>query len=441
VPETLTPDEAAARLEPIDTIGLPLGTGQPPEFLEALGRRDDWQELRIGGALLLAWSEAFMHPHVHYLSGFFGPLERALRDQGANISFAPADFRRLAPVLEQQRPRVMATVAAPPDDAGWCSLSLHSGGTFTELGRAGADPDRLLVVETAAEFPRTKGLPPEHPHAIHVDQIDLLVESDAAPFALPDSEPAETDAAIADNAARFIPDGATLQTGIGAIPSAIVAQLANGPGGDYGVHSEMFTNGLMALHEAGKVTNRKGQFDGVSVATFAGGSADLYEWLTDNDEVAFLPVEVINSPELIGRNRSMVTINAAIAVDIHGQVIADTIHGRQYSGIGGHEDFVSGPALSLEDRALLCMPSTAVVGGETVSRIVPWFDAGAVITTPRHQVDVIVTEYGAAELQGLTVHQRGEALAAIAHPDFRDQLLEAAERASGGNSPIPPALS
>jgi acyl-CoA hydrolase len=438
VPETLSADEAAARLEPADTLGIPLGTGQPPAFLEALGRRDDWQELRIGGALLLAWSEAFTHPNVHYLSGFFGPIERALRDQGANLSFAPADFRRFAPLLEQQRPRVMATVAAPPDEAGWCSLSLHAGGTFTELERAGADPDRLLVVEASPNFPRTNGLPPEHPHAIHVDRIDILIPSDAAPFALPEAQPAATDAEIADNASRFIPDGATLQTGIGAIPSAIVGQLANGPGGDYGVHSEMFTDGLMALHEAGKVTNRKGQFDGVSVATFAGGSADLYAWLEENDEVAFLPVEVINSPELIGRNRSMVTINAAIAVDIHGQVVADTISGRQYSGIGGHEDFVSGPALALEDRSLLCMPSTAVVGGERVSRIVPWFDAGAVITTPRHQVDVIVTEHGAAELQGLTVHQRGEALAAIAHPDHRDQLLEAAARASGGNSPIPP---
>ena len=199
----------------------------------------------------------------------------------------------------------------------------------------------------------------------------------------------------------------------------------------------MFTNGLMALHESGKVTNQKGQFDGVSVATFAGGSPELYAWLEDNDDVAFLPVEVINSPELIGRNRLMVTINAALAVDIHGQVVADTIHGTQYSGIGGHEDFISGPALSLEDRSLLCMPSTANVKGEVKSRIVPWFDAGAVITTPRHQVDVIVTEYGAAELQGLTVHQRGEALAKIAHPDFRDELLEAAERASKGRSPMP----
>jgi acyl-CoA hydrolase len=438
VPETLTPDEAAARLEPTDTLGIPLGTGQPPKFLEALGRRDDWQDLRIGGALLLAWSEAFKHPNVHYLSGFFGPVERALRDQDANVSFTPADFRRFAPLLEQTRPRVVATVAAPPDEAGWCSLSLHSGGTFTELGRAGADPDRLLMVEVSDRFPRTHGLPPEHRHAVQVDRIDVLIESDAEPFALPEAEPAETDAAIADNASRFIPDGATLQTGIGAIPSAIVAQLANGPGGDYGVHSEMFTDGLMALHEAGKVSNRKGQFDGVSVATFAGGSTELYDWLDDNREVAFLPVEVINSPELIGRNRMMVTINAAIAVDVHGQVVADTIHGRQYSGIGGHEDFVSGPALSLEDRSLLCMPSTAIVAGERVSRIVPWFDAGAVITTPRHQVDVIVTEYGVAELQGLTVHQRGRALAAIAHPDYRDQLLEAAARASKGNSPIPP---
>jgi acyl-CoA hydrolase len=125
-----------------------------------------------------------------------------------------------------------------------------------------------------------------------------------------------------------------------------------------------------------------------------------------------------------------------MAVDIQGQVIADTINGAQYSGIGGHEDFVSGPALSLEARALLCLPSTYRIGDEQRSTIVPWFDAGAVITTPRHQVDVIVTEYGAAELQGKTVHQRGEALAAIAHPAYREQLRAAAERAAHGRSPV-----
>jgi acyl-CoA hydrolase len=435
--EQLTPAEAVARLEPQDTLGIPLGPGQPPAFLAALGDRTDWTDLRIGGALLLAWSEAYKHPNVHVLSGFWGPVERALRDQGANIGFAPADFRRFAPLLEQQRPRVMATVAAPADEQGWCSLSLHAGGTYAELSRAAADPERLLVVEVSERYPRTHGLPPEHRHAVHVDEIDVLVVSDAEPFALPDPEPGQTDEAIGAHTRRYIPDGATLQTGIGAIPSAIVARLAEGDGGDFGVHSEMFTDGLMVLHDAGKVTNRKGQFDDVSVATFAAGSTRLYEWLDGNDRVAFLPVEVVNSPDVIARNRTMVTINGALAVDIHGQVIADTIAGAQYSGIGGHEDFISGPALSLEDRSLLCLPSTIEVDGERRSRIVPYFDAGAVITTPRHQVDVIVTEHGAAELQGLTVHQRGRALAEIAHPDYRDELREAAARASRGRSAVP----
>jgi acyl-CoA hydrolase len=199
----------------------------------------------------------------------------------------------------------------------------------------------------------------------------------------------------------------------------------------------MFTTGLMRLHQSGKVTNQKGTYDGVSVATFAAGSRELYDWLHENREVAFLPVDLVNSPEAIGRNRAMVTINAAMAVDIHGQVVADTIDAVQYSGIGGHEDFVAGPALDLDDRSILCLPSTVTVGGETRSRIVPWFAAGAVITTPRHQVDVIVTEHGAAELQGKTVHQRGLALAAIADPRFREGLEEAAERASHGRAPFP----
>jgi acyl-CoA hydrolase len=436
MPDPITPQQAAARLEPADTLGIPLGPGQPPALMAALGERDDWTELRIFGALALAWSEAYKHPNVHYLSGFFGPVERTLRDAGANISFAPADFRRFEPLLEQLAPRVMATVATPPDAAGWCSLSLHAGASIKELARAGSDPERLLVVETSPKFPRTAGLPPDHRHAIHVDQIDVLIASEAEPLALPQPEPGEVDEAIARAARPFLPDGATLQTGIGTIPSAIVGRLAGDDGGDYGVHSEMFTDGLMALHQAGKVTNRKGQFDGVSVATFAGGSAELYAWLDGNDEVAFLPVEVINSPDLIGRNRMMVTINAAVAVDIHGQVVADTIHGSQYSGIGGHEDFISGPALSLEDRALICLPSTVTIDGELRSRIVPFFGAGEVITTPRHQVDVIVTEHGAAELQGLTVHQRGLALAEIAHPDYRDGLREAALRASHGRSVV-----
>jgi len=437
VAEKLTIAEAAARLEPADTLGIPLGTGQPAALLQALGVRDDWEHLSVYGALLLVGTELFNHPNVHYLSGFFGPIERGLRDAGANISFAPADFRRFAPLLEEQRPRVMVTAAATPDSGGWCSLSLHAGGTATEMKRAAADPSRVLIVEVTPHLPHTAGIAPDYPHALHIDEIDVLVESEAKPFPLVDPPPGEAERAIAENARAYIEDGDTLQTGIGAIPNTIASLLAEGDGGDYGIHSEMFTTGLMELQRAGKVTNRKGQFDGVSVATFAAGTEQLYEWLDGNRDVAFLPVEIVNSPDVIGQNREMVTINGAMAIDIHGQVIADTIAGVQYSGIGGHEDFVSGPALSLEAKALLCMPSTVTVAEELRSRIVPWFGHGAVITTPRHQVDVIVTEYGTAELQGKTVHQRGEALAAIAHPDFRDELLDAAERASGGRAPFP----
>jgi acyl-CoA hydrolase len=432
----LDADEAAALVETTDTIGIPLGPGQPAAFIEALGRRTDWEDLRIYGALLTVLSDVFTHKGVHYLSGFFGPLERILRDSGANIGFSPADFRRFIPLLEAQRPRVMTATVAPPDADGWCSMSLHAGASVAELHRAGESADRIVIAETSPKFPRTHGYGTEHKHALHVDEIDVLIETDRDPYALEDTPPTEVDRAIAEHVRAFVCDGCTLQTGIGGVPSTVAALLAEGGGGDYGIHSEMFTTGLMKLHLAGKVTNRKGTFDGVSVATFAAGTKELYAWLDGNTEVAFLPVEIVNSPEVIGRNRSMITINAALAVDIHGQVIADTILGNQYSGIGGAEDFVAGAALELEDRSLLCLPSTFMAGGEQRSRIVPWFDAGAVITTPRHQVDVIVTEYGVAELQGKTVHQRGEALAAIAHPAFRERLLAAADRASGGRSPV-----
>lgn len=432
----LSPAEAVELFRPTDSLGLPLGPAQPAALLEAMGTRKDWEDLRVFGALVTVLTELFTHPNVHYLSGFFGPLERLLRDSGANIGFAPADFRRFIALLGNISPRVMATSAAPPDADGYCSLSLHAGANVDEQHAAGADPDRLLVVEVSEHHPVTYGHG-EHRHRLHVDEIDVLVESDAAPYELVDAEAGDTEHAIARYISELIPDGATLQTGIGAVPNVVATLLAEGGGGDYGVHSEMFTNGLMRLHESGKVTNsRKGQYDGVSVTTFAAGTRDLYDWLHQNRDVAFLPVDIVNSAEVISKNESMISINAALAVDIHGQVVADTRDGEQFSGIGGHEDFVAGSGLELSDRSILCLPSTFRAGESVHSRIVPWFEAGTVITTPRHQVDTIVTEYGVAELQGLTVHQRGAALAAIAHPDFRDDLLAAAERASGGRSPV-----
>jgi acyl-CoA hydrolase len=421
-------DEVVAAIRPVDTLAVGLGPAVPGGILHALGEREDWERLELFGALLPDLYQLNMRPGVEYRSGFFGPAERFLRDSGARIEFVPADFRRFEPIVARLRPRVMATVASLPDENRNVSLSLHAGATVDELHRAGADPDRLLIVEVSEHYPRTYGLPPEHTHSLSLDEIDLVVETDRQPFELADAVATEVEEAIAQHASRFIHDGSTIQTGIGGIPSTIARLLADSPVGDLGVHSEMLTTGLMHLHKAGKVSNaRKGpEFQGISVCTFAAGTTELYEWLHENPEVAFLPVSIVNSPEVIARNNDMVTINGAMSVDLSGQIVADTIVGRQFSGIGGHEDFVAGGDLQSDDRSLICLPATSVVNGELISRITGRLPEGSVVTTPRHLVDVVVTEYGAAELQGRTIRERALALAEIAHPQFRDELAEMA---------------
>jgi acyl-CoA hydrolase len=416
--------EAAAELvRPSDVLGIPLGPGQPASFLHALSRRDDWHDLRVFGALLLDLYPLFAKKGVQLLSGFFGPAERALLAAGHDVRFVPGDFRRFATVAEQLAPRVMATAVAPPGPDGRFSLSLHAGATVEALRRCGRDPDRLLVAEVNPALPRTGGIPPDHTHDLGPDEIDVLVEADRPPATLDGPGPTAIERAIAEHVARLVPEGATLQTGIGGVPDAIASLLAEGPGGDYGVHSEMFTTGLMHLHQAGKVSNaRKGIFEGVSVCTFALGSKELHDWLHENDEVRFLPVDIVNDPTIIAANRNMIAINGGLSVDLAGQVVADNIGGRQHSGIGGHEDFVAGASLESDDRSLVCLPSTAQVGGRRVSRIVARLPRGSIVTTPRHAVDLVVTEYGAAELRGRTVAERAEALVEIAHPSIRDAL-------------------
>ncbi|HKE11552.1 MAG TPA: acetyl-CoA hydrolase/transferase C-terminal domain-containing protein, partial [Myxococcota bacterium] len=376
-----SPDEAAALVQPKDSLAVPLGPGQPAAFLHALGERDDWQALQVYGALALAPFKLFTRRGVTYLSGFYGPVERGLEQAGYDVRFVVADFRRYGPLARRMAPRVMATAAAPPDSNGRLSLSLHAGATVDELHRCGRDPNRVLVVEVNPRLPRTLGLLPDHPHSLHCDEVDVIVESDIEPVALPEQEAAAVERTIAVHVRDYIPEAATLQTGIGGIPCAVAALLAEGPGGDYGVHSEMFTSGLMKLHLAGKVTNKKGIFDGFSIATFALGTKQLYAWLDGQEAVRFLPVEVVNEPAVIARNRNMVSINGALSVDLAGQVAADTIQGRQFSGIGGHEDFVAGASFAPCGRSLICLPSTATVLGVRVSRIVATLPAGTMVTT------------------------------------------------------------
>ena len=425
-PRICTPEEAAQLIGTTDAVGFGLGPANPDAFLTALGGRDDWVDLTFGGALLLGFYPVLSHPNVTYRCGFFGPAERMLLAGGANIELVPGGFRQFAPILRRYDPRVMTVLAAPPED-GEVNLSLHLGATYEELLLAGRDPDRLLVVEVNPHLPRTNSLAPDFTNTIPLDIVDVLVEASGAPFTLPQPPPDDIDDAIAEVARSFVTDGATLQIGIGAVPNMVASKLAEGPGGGYGVHSEMFTDGLMLLHQSGKVTNdAKRLFNGVSITTFALGSAELYAWLDGNTEVAFVPVQVVNDPTVIAQNHAFVSINGALSVDLYGQVVADNIEGRQISGVGGHEDFVAGAEMRLDDHSLICLRSTAVANGVTRSRIVPALPEGSVVSTPRHHTGVVITEYGSADLSGRTVRERAAALAEIAHPDFRPELRERA---------------
>ncbi len=422
-PTFCTPEEGAAFIRPTDTIGFGLGPANPDALFTALGSRDDWVDLTFGGALLLGFYPVLSHPGVRYRCGFFGPAERMLLAQGASIELVPGGFRQFAPILRRFNPRVMAVQATPPAADGTVNLSLHLGATYEELLLAGRDPDRLLIVEVNPNLPATSSLSPDYTNTLPLDVIDVVVQADGAPFALPQAPPDEVDQAIATQARSFVTDGTTLQVGIGAVPNLVASGLAEGPGGGYGIHSEMFTDGLMHLHRAGKVTNdAKSLFNGVSITTFALGSAELYRWLDGNTDVAFVPVQVVNDPTVIARNHSFVSVNGALSVDLYGQVVADNIDGKQISGVGGHEDFVAGAELRLDDHSLICLRSTAVTNGVTRSRIVPLLPEGAVVSTPRHHTGVVITEHGVAELSGRTVRERAAALAEIAHPDFRDEL-------------------
>jgi acyl-CoA hydrolase len=425
-PVTLSPDDAALIVRASDTLGFGLGPANPHALLRALSKRDGFDELTIGGALLLGLFDLLEKPGVEYRCGFFGPVERLYKQKGANVQLVPAGFRQFAPVLERFAPRVMAVQAAP-DAQLRCNLSLHFGATRDELLAAGSDPERVLIVEVNERLPRTRALD-GYDNTLPLELVDYVIESDEPLVELPGFVATEADERIAELAVELIAERATLQTGIGAIPSLVAERLARRGSGEFGVHSEMFTDGLRALHEAGVVTNaHKGQFAGTSVTTFALGSLGLYEWLDENPLVGFAPVSLVNDPSVIQRNHAMVSLNGALQIDLFGQVVADAIEGRQISGVGGHEDFASSADLELSDRSLICLRSTLERGGKRASRIVPVLPAGSVVSTPRHHSGTVVTEFGVAELAGRTVRERARQLAQIAHPDYRDELTAAIE--------------
>ena len=415
-------EAAVALVRPRDTLLCGFVAGQPAGFLEALGERTDLEDVALYTGLLARPYTLLRNPSVRVVSGFFGPIERMARDAGARVSYLPADFNGLEHRAMRLRPRVVLAVTTPPDADGWLSFGVQAGASYRPFVDAMRDPERLAIAEVNHHMPRLDGLPEFGSNRVHVTEVDAWFEHATDLVALPDSQPSEVDLAIARNASALVPPGAILQFGIGSIPDEIGRLLASGPGGDYGIHTEMISDGVMRLHQAGKITNRKPLYGGVSVATFALGSAALYGWLDGNPEVRMLPVTAVNETAVLQQLDGLVSMNGALAIDLAGQVAADAIGGRQYSGTGGHESFVLGAATAPGGRSMLCLRSTAQVHGERISSIVGALPAGTLVTTPRHHTQYVVTEHGAVDLSVLDDHERPHALIEVAHPDFREAL-------------------
>ena len=386
----------------------------PQAFIQALiARCHEVEGVEI--VQLLDFGPPYITPefaaHVRMNCLFIGPNMRKPVNEGL-ADFTPV-FLSEIPLLFRsgQIPLDMAVIqVSPPDEHGWCSYGIE-----VSASKAAAESARLVIAEVNPHMPRALG-----DSFIHVSRIDHMIEVD---YELPEVVPAPPSAEqdqIAEHIAARIPDGATLQTGIGGIPDAVLRRLTNHR--HLGIHTELFSDGVMEMIERGVITNaRKTIHVGKVVAGFVIGTRALYRYIDDNPMFELHPTEYVNDPFIIAQNERMVSINSALEVDITGQVCADSIGGRFYSGVGGQVDFVRGASRSKGGMSIIALPSTAKDG--TISRIVPTLKLGAGVTTSRNDVRMIATEYGLAELSGKTIAQRVQALVNIAHPNFREALL------------------
>ena len=416
----VTPEEAAATVRSGDQIYLHCAAATPSILLDALVARAP--ELRDVGVVHLHTEGPGPHlapemaAHFRHRALFIGPNARAAVNEGR------ADY---VPVFLSDVPRLFETGAlpldvvfvnaTPPDAHGFCSL-----GTSVEAMHAAIRAAKTVVVQLNRAMPRTLG-----ESFIHVNDIDLAVEVDQPPYVHPDPPIGDVERRIGEYIGELVPDGATLQLGIGAIPAATALALRDKH--DLGIHTEMFTDAVVDLVEAGVVTGaRKERNRGKIVTAFVMGTPRLYAFVHDNPMVEMRSVDFTNDTHVIRSFRRMVAINSAIEVDLTGQVVADSIGHTLYSGVGGQMDFIRGAALAPEGRSIIALPSTAA--GGTVSRIVARLHEGAGVVTTRAHVRTVVTEWGVAELFGRSLRERAEAFIAIAHPDFRSDLTAEATR-------------
>ncbi len=416
-----------------DELAVPLATGQPYALLQALGNRTEWKALKIFSGLLTSPYPWMGDPRVSMTSGYYGPLERMLNESGARIDYLPASFSGFEYFVRKKPYRITAVSVSTPDDEGYVTLGTHCGASYRPFLEACQDPKRIAIAEINPSMPHVYGHPDFGDNKVALKDISFAFEAESPQMVLPPIDSSDVESKIADHVVSLLQSKDTLQFGIGGIPNLIADKLATSPLNDFGVHSELVSDGFLKLIEAGKISNRyKGVFENQSVFTFAFGSQPLYDFLDERKgrnkrQAIALPVTIVNAPHMIGKNKNMVSINSCLMIDFAGQVCSESIGYKQYSGVGGQLSFVEGAYEAEQGKSIFCMKSTATVDGQLISNILPTFPAGAIVSTPRHFIQYVVTEYGVVDLYGVPDEKRPEKLISIAHPQFRDSLSQAYE--------------
>ncbi len=352
-----------------------------------------------------------MKGHLRHNALFVGAGTREAVHDG-RADFTPTFFYQVPKLFKTKLPVDVAIIqVSPPDENGNCSF-----GVSCDFTKPAANLAKIVIAQVNDQMPMTYG-----DNFININDIDFIVEVSKPLLELTPPVIGDVEKAIGEHCASLIEDGSTLQLGIGAIPDAVLLFLKDKK--DLGIHSEMFSDGIVDLYNSGAVNNsKKTLHPGKMVVTFLMGSKKLYDFVNNNPVVELYPVDYVNDPLTIMKNNKMVSINSALQVDLMGQVCAEAIGLKQFSGVGGQVDYIRGVSMAEDGKAIIAMPSTAAKG--KLSRIVPFLDHGSCVTTSRNDVEYIVTEYGIANLRGKSLKQRAKALISIAHPDFRDELAK-----------------